>query len=259
MYGWTQNRGCITAAMVVMGLTGLIGAIVLAGRSEYRVALIVGAFGIVSGSWLAGEYWPYRRQPVHLGHVMARGNSQPALIVPVRGMKSRTAVVAQAAMGVVSLGIAASPGPFQLDGTLFIRLFWLAVAVILAVGVRNGIRRWRHERFYLAFTPSGIVEEGINGSSFVPWDAIESVYGAKMYGQPLVGLKLRDPSGAEFGGGADLLRNLEEPMTGHQRSYMVVGMPVSPDWLISLIQRYLEHKEARAEIGQVPITDETPA
>lgn len=48
-------------------------------------------------------------------------------------------------------------------------------------------------------------------------------------------------------------------MTGHERSYMVVGMPVSPDWLMSMIRRYVEHREARAEIGQIPIRDETPA
>ena len=102
--------------------------------------------------------------------------------------------------------------------------------------------------------PAGCIPP-LNGSSFVPWQAIESVYRAEMSGQAFIGLNLRDPSAADFGGGADVLRHLEKPMTGHERSYMVVGMPVSPDWLMSTIQRYVEDEDARAEIGRRPITD----
>jgi hypothetical protein len=244
----------MTALFIVMGLGSLVAAVVLATRLEYVPALVVGAFGVASGSWLVGEYWPHPGSQVQIGRVTVRGVSQSALVVPVRTTKSRGAVVAQAAFGVGCLALAAFPGPVRLDETLLIRLFWLGLAVILAIGVLNGIRRWRYERFYLAFTQSGIVEEGINGSSFVPWDAIESVYRAEMYGQPLIGLKLRDPSAVEFGGGADMLRHLEKPMTGHQRSYSAVGMPVSPEWLVSTMQRFVDDKDARAQIGRRPTT-----
>lgn len=74
-----------------------------------------------------------------------------------------------------------------------------------------------------------------------------------------IGLKLRDPSAVELGGGANLLRYVEQPMSGHQPSYVVFGMPVSPDWLISTVQRYVEHREARADIGRSPLTDGRPA
>jgi hypothetical protein len=249
MYGWTQRRGCMTPALVVMGAGSIIGAIVMAARSEYVPALMLGALGIAFGAGLAGEHWPDRGQRVELGHVTVRGTSLPAVIVPVRATKSRSAVVAQAAMGIVCLALAALPGPLRLDATLLIRVFWVAMAVILVIGVRNGIRRWRRERFYLAFTPPGIVEEGINGSSFVPWEAIESVYRAEMYGQPLIGLNLTSPAEVEFGDGAGVLGRLEAPMTGHQRAYMVVGMPVAIDWLMSLMRRYLDDKESRKRIG----------
>lgn len=155
----------MTAAFLVMGFGSIAGAVAMAIRSEYVPALMLGAFGIASSSWLVGEYWPYRGQQVQLGHVTVRGVSQAALVVPVRATKSRGAVVAQSAMGVVCLAIAAFPGPLRLDATLLVRLFWLAMAGILAVGVRNGIRRWRRERFFLAFTPSGIVEEASTGQA----------------------------------------------------------------------------------------------
>jgi hypothetical protein len=244
----------MTALCAVMGIGSISAAVVMASRSDYVAALVAGAFGVASGSWLVGEYLPHPGERVHIGRVPVRGNSQPAVVVPVRARKSRAGLVGVAAMGIVSLGLGAFPGPVRLDETLLVRLFWLAVAVILAIGVRNGLRRWRQEKFYLAFTPSGIVEEGITGSSFVPWDAVESVYPAEMYGQPLIGLNLRDPSAVEFRGGAEVLRHLEGPMTGHQHSYMVAGMPASPEWLMSTMRRYLDDKGARAEIGRRAVT-----
>jgi hypothetical protein len=253
MYSWTRRRGCMTWAYLVIGAGSIIGALVMAARSEYAPALVLGALGIACGAGFAGEHWPERRQRVHLGRATVRGVSQPAVIVPVRAAKSRSAVVAQAAMGMVGLALAAFPGQLGLDSTMLVRVFWLAMGAILAVSVGNGIRRWRRERFYLAFTPPGIVEEGINGSSFVPWEAIESVYPAEMYGQPLIGLNLASPGAVEFGEGSGVLGHLEAPMTGHQRAYMVVGMPVTVDWLMSLMQHYVEDEESRTQIGtQLP-------
>jgi hypothetical protein len=201
MYGWTQNRGCFTAVILLMATTS--AGIVVFGDDSQRV-LGIAAFAMFGGggaAWLVGEYLTKRAGAPRSSWVeLPDGSTIQAWIVPIREGKLRAAVVAQAAFAIGSFVFALHPDALGPGDTLQ-RWFMGAMGVLLVISVVYSARGWREKRTFVALSPAGFHVRGIGSGSFIPWTGIVGVSRTDMYGQPQLSIRMIDRDAAIRSGG----------------------------------------------------------
>ncbi len=247
----TANPRVRIAAFSIGAAIGL--AMAVAGQESERATGWL--IGIASSGFLASEIAGARERsramPPRIDVIqLPGGDASPALVLPSRVGKARTSLfmATMAICGLIAL----------LVGSEFATKMQLARWGFVAVGLYFGLvlvtapPRWRATEMMVALTPSGVLVHGLGMSTFTRWSAISRITRREFLGTPVVGIEVNDPTAIErYGHAASWYSTaLDRRYLGADLGISVESLPVDADTFVRMVERYAEHPDERARIGQ---------
>ncbi|MDX6518249.1 MAG: hypothetical protein QOF50_1095 [Gaiellaceae bacterium] len=175
-----------------------------------------------------------------LGTARRGGARTPALIFPFSRTKLRLAGVATVAMAAAGVLIAIVGG-----GAGYLAIGVLCAVVFGAMALAAVLNELRNAN--VAFLPEGVLCRGVAGSSFIPWDAIDSVDVIELRGTPMVAVRATDRRAVELARFGGWLAGANRRLTGADLTY--AGLEAPGETLVEAIDHYCEHPAERARIG----------
>ena len=246
--------------LVLVGALLTIGgaAMALSGGEERGPGIVIVFFGL--GLLLTTplfKTWRARGKPV-VQTTDRDGRTRTGLGFPYSRDLTRVSAYASLCMGLASGGFVLFAEEFADAGestTPFLVFGGLGTVLFLGGGIlmliRNAGATWS-----LTLLPEGVQATAAGTKSFVPWDAIAWVeaFDFTFYSrgfanhEPHVGIKATDPELIEISKTGRMLMKTNA-MFGTDLAYPVRTLNVEPALLLHALRFYLEHPDARSELG----------
>lgn len=249
------KRLFLVAIMLLFTAVGIFMLVGGEGEEQWLGLLLVLFFGVGGSAYAFMPLLGRGTDPVHVGRVQHRGRDQAALVFPL--VRSRLLLTTVACLGFAGAGAImavmaeAFVDPGEDPG--WPRFIGVSCAVLGAGGALAGIRNGVFGRTYLALTSDGILFHSPVGSSYVPWDDVTEAGLFEMSHNMFLGISVSDPAAVETSG-PRWLHQANRGLSGWDLSFATSTIAVDPAVLEETVRHYLQHPEARRELG-TPVSE----
>lgn len=177
-----------------------------------------------------------------IGTVTLRGGVQPAFIAQY----SRGRLLA-VATGALAMAGGAAVLAFFGDGDPVEHL--LLGGAALGIGVVGVAILLRARGGYVALTRSSLIASNLEGRTAVDWDSITAYGELVMHDNPMLAIRVADPSLIRTGRVSRFLHRFDRSLTGADVTLPLRLLDVTPTALYGAIIRYVDQPDARGRIG----------
>jgi hypothetical protein len=247
--------------LLLFGLLAWLAGVAMAGlgdADDRGPGIVIAFFGL--GLLLSSPLfrtWKRGGRP-GIASVVRNGRPDTGLSFPYSRYKTRASAIAMICMGAASCGLAISPESFADPGesTTTIRIVGTLGAILLGgIGTLVLIRK-AGAGWHVTLLPSGVAAVAAGTTSFVPWDAIDSIaaFDFTLYTrgfanhEPYIGINATDPDRIEISKTGRMLMKTNR-LLGTDLAYSVRALEVEPALLYHALLYYLEHPDARSELS----------